>query len=692
MAFFFTPQNNCLRLRNHRFLAGFHSSASVQGSQKPRSRLAKSLQPETNRGTLEVASFERSSPPHHGRAERKPVDPGVVSFRRLARRDAVLSETGKPTWNKESPRFNKEKPAQTNEVGKSEDRPEYRKEKNMDYDASAESEEFYNPPVLVTTGGSTEIAATLKGAPGRFNSPPLLPGFVTALKEMLGPDVRPTPIQSLSMKWLFDENPAFEYNQFLLASETGSGKSIAYLLPLLQNIKKAEEAAAAAGQAPKPSSRPLNPRGIILAPTHELSRQLSLFAKSLLHDVKLRVMCASRANTKTGKSKDVSASEMAAQFDNLMKGGDGEFSVSKDPHPVDLVVGTPMKIMEMIKGRGWDRKEIQEGEEVDPSSLRRGRDKMVGFGKWKSKPELGLENVEWVIVDEADVLLDPDFQEVTRSLLADISEARGHPVTLDPFPTSAAEKLPEDKEVEYPFNLVLTSATIPSSLARYLDAYHPRLIRLASPRLHHLPKTLQTEYVGWTGGNKNADIEKRVRKVWAEDALSVATSETPVTSLSKILVFCNKSSKVVELSAYLSEKGIKNVALTSAGEERRRGSNKHLDGFLRPIRSSCSSAPSRTPSPPATPVEPLAPGMLSDPSKDAHVMITTSLLSRGLDFDPSIKHVFIVDEPRNMIDFLHRAGRSGRAGQAGRVVIFGKTKGRGSDKARDVKQRVRALV
>lgn len=257
-------------------------------------------------------------------------------------------------------------------------------------------------------------------------------------------------------------------------------------------------------------------------------------------------------------------------------------------------------------------------------------------------------------------------------------------MTLAPFPTSAKETLPEDQDVEYPFNLILTSATIPSSLARYLDAYHPRLIRLASPRLHHLPKTLKTEHVGWTGGNKNADVEKRVRQVWADDALSVATSETPVTSLSKILIFCNKSTKVIDLSAFLSEKGIKNVALTSASEERRRGSNKHLDGFLRPITTSKPL--------PAKPAKPLPEGMLSDPSQEPHVMITTSLLSRGLDFDPSIKHVFIVDEPRNMIDFLHRAGRSGRAGQSGRVVIFGKSKGRGSDKARDVKQRVRALV
>ena len=81
-------------------------------------------------------------------------------------------------------------------------------------------------------------------------------------------------------------------------------------------------------------------------------------------------------------------------------------SVDKGSHPVDVVVGTPMKIMEMIRGRGWDRKEGgADDEAVDPKSLRRGRDKMTGYGRWRSKPELGLENIEWVVVDEADVLL-----------------------------------------------------------------------------------------------------------------------------------------------------------------------------------------------------------------------------------------------------------------------------------------------
>ena len=82
----------------------------------------------------------------------------------------------------------------------------------------------------------------------------------------------------------------------------------------------------------------------------------------------------------------------------------------------------------------------------------------------------------------------------------------------------------------------------------------------------------------------------------------------------------------------------------------------------------------------------------ADVSKVPHVMITTSLLSRGLDFSPDVKHVFIVDEPRNMIDFLHRAGRSGRAGEQGKVVVFGKTKGRGSEKTKEVRKKVKALA
>lgn len=273
-------------------------------------------------------------------------------------------------------------------------------------------------------------------------------------------------------------------------------------------------------------------------------------------------------------------------------------------------------------------------------------------------------------------ILDPDFQESTRTLLADVAAARGQPVQSipDPLPppteTPEASTLSHITPINYPFNLILTSATIPSSLATYLDGHHPNLTRLASPKLHRLPSTMKTEYESWTGGNKDADIERRIRKVWAEDSIN----PSPDGRRSKILIFCNRGTKVQTLGAFLEGKGIPNVALTKNGGARNIGNNNHLNGFLRKTNSATkysSTSPSE--------------------DKGPHVMITTSMLSRGLDFSPEVRHVFIVDEPRNMIDFLHRAGRSARAGQSGKVVVFGKMKGRGSAKATEMKKKVGAL-
>lgn len=273
-------------------------------------------------------------------------------------------------------------------------------------------------------------------------------------------------------------------------------------------------------------------------------------------------------------------------------------------------------------------------------------------------------------------ILDPDFQESTRTLLADVAAARGQPVLrtadlLPPSPeTPTASNLVQNTPINYPFNLILTTATIPPLLATYLDVHHPALTRLASPNLHRLPSTMKTEYESWTGGNKDAVVERRIRKVWAEDSIRSDFDG----KLSKILIFCNKGSKVQTLGAFLEGKGIPNVALTKDSDARNIGNNHHLDGFLRTNNSRVKPRSSS-----------------SSKDKGPHVMITTSMLSRGLDFSPDVRHVFIVDEPRNMIDFLHRAGRSARAGQVGKVVVFGKLKGRGSTKAIEMKKKVGAL-
>lgn len=226
--------------------------------------------------------------------------------------------------------------------------------------------------------------------PASFSSPPLLDGLRDSVLQVLGSSAFPTPIQALSLKHLFTDTP--EWRQYLLASETGSGKSIAYLLPMLHHLKKSELASS------EPTSRPqraVNPRALVLAPTHELSRQLASFAKALLHHTKLRVLSASRANTKSTHPGTSTASKMAAQFADDTPGmlGMPYLGVSR---PVDLLVGTPNKLLEMTRGRGWNRNRDETDEQLF---------ELHNEPSFKSpEPEMGLQNVEWVVIDEADIL------------------------------------------------------------------------------------------------------------------------------------------------------------------------------------------------------------------------------------------------------------------------------------------------
>ena len=269
---------------------------------------------------------------------------------------------------------------------------------------------LYHPPApatITSANNSPEaLSATNEILPTKFTSPPLMPGFVTCLTDILGPKSRPTPIQALSIKWLLEQNATAlssgsQWRQFLMAAETGSGKSIAYLLPVLQNLKQSETRIhnEMAGERRATPELELNPRALILAPTHELCRQLSGFAKALSHEVKLRILCASRANIKDARDDNSSWKKMLDQFEELQNSDGaettGNVEMKKGSIPLDIVVGTPMKLLEMVHGRGWNRQEVEDEIEDVKVNRRRGQ---------TGKPEMGLANIEWIVVDEADIL------------------------------------------------------------------------------------------------------------------------------------------------------------------------------------------------------------------------------------------------------------------------------------------------
>lgn len=246
--------------------------------------------------------------------------------------------------------------------------------------------------------------------PDEFASPPLIPGILTCLQEILPTGAKPTPIQALSLKHLFKPKDTLnKWKEYLLASETGSGKSIAYMMPMFQDLKQTEDS-----YSTSQNGRHINPRALILSPTHELSRQLSSFAKSLLHISKLRVLCASRANTPSVSRKSSTASKMRGNFASsfvMAEAENGQLEVKQGgrvgPRPVDLLVGTPNRLLEMARGRGWNWEE-REREKItlEAERLKKPLDPNMSVKTfWTDPPEMGLAGIEWVVVDEADVLL-----------------------------------------------------------------------------------------------------------------------------------------------------------------------------------------------------------------------------------------------------------------------------------------------
>ncbi|TVU21466.1 hypothetical protein EJB05_31102, partial [Eragrostis curvula] len=122
---------------------------------------------------------------------------------------------------------------------------------------------------------------------------------------------KPTEIQCVGVPAVLDGTSV------VLGSHTGSGKTLAYLLPLVQLLRRDE---AMLGM----SMKPRRPRAVVLCPTRELTEQVYRVAKSISHHARFR------STMVTGGTRT------RPQEDSLNM-------------PVDMVVGTPGRILDHIK-------------------------------------------------------------------------------------------------------------------------------------------------------------------------------------------------------------------------------------------------------------------------------------------------------------------------------------------------------
>jgi len=138
----------------------------------------------------------------------------------------------------------------------------------------------------------------------------------TALRESFKIE-RPSHIQAQSYRALSGVDANSSTQHILLADQAGSGKTLAYLLPLLQRLQIVE--------AEKGRSKPRRPRLLVLTPTSELATQVRDVVKQLsFGGLRSRSLLANNV------------SKPRTQIEALMDG-------------VDIVVGTPGRVARLIE-------------------------------------------------------------------------------------------------------------------------------------------------------------------------------------------------------------------------------------------------------------------------------------------------------------------------------------------------------
>lgn len=357
-------------------------------------------------------------------------------------------------------------------------------------------------------------------------------------------DIKPTPVQRLAIPALLGQEiggnrrsrtrTAGGREEFLLAAETGSGKTMAYMVPCLNAMKVAEAESEeiqnynkrwaeekALRSDPKfkgksliePHPTTARPRVVVLVPTSELVDQVGAVAKKISHYAKFKV------------------EKLSANFDAKMI----ERRIY-DPRGVDLVIATPHLLASMA--------------ESDPNILSR---------------------VSHLVVDEADSLFDRSFSPVTTSIM--------------------------DRCMPSLRQLILCSATIPRRLDTYMATMFPAMKRITTPNLHAIPRRVQLGVIDASKdpyrNNKNLACADAIWSI-GRDASAHDGAVPGEVDVKRVMVFVNEREKTQEVAEYLVSKGIDAVALHRDTPEQRQ--SEMLRSFMssEPIKRLAADQLNRT--------------------------------------------------------------------------------------------------
>lgn len=281
----------------------------------------------------------------------------------------------------------------------------------------------------------------------KFNELKLKPELLTALQKLKLET--PTEVQEKSIPILLDGK------DLAVRSKTGSGKTFAFLLPILQNLSPEKKLQA-----------------VILAPTRELAQQTDKEARKLAPNVKTVLLYG-------GVS-------INPQIDQLDRGA-------------QIAVATPGRMLDHIARRTID-----------------------------------LSNVRFVVLDEADRMLDMGFIDDVEKIL------RG---------------TPKNRQT------MLFSATMPDQIVRILDRYMRK------------PETLMLQQDEITVKK----IRQRVYGVDRKQKLDLLEKILRDREVTKAMIFCNTKDWAEKLGRILYKKRFKTASIHSGLSQNKR--NRVIQDF-----------------------------------------------------------------------------------------------------------------
>ncbi|CAE7220310.1 hypothetical protein PTNB85_10250 [Pyrenophora teres f. teres] len=389
-----------------------------------------------------------------------------------------------------------------------------------------------------------------------------------------------------------------EYNgdiDLLTVAPTGSGKTIAFLIPIVNALLSEG----------KPTDGQQGPRAIVLAPTRELAAQIVNEARKLAKGTAIKATLMRKGMQVVEESEDVhddvvsSASENEDDESSSDKEEQAEPKKKQAGRRAELVkaailVATPLAILNALKRR----------------------DGTVA----------NLPSVSQLVLDEADVLLDPLFRDQTLALWNACTNPKLRIGLWSATMGSNIESLTISTLNSRWTNLSSSQPTLPP---------RPPLIRLvvglkdsAIPNITH-----QLTYAATEPG-KLLGLRQLLHPT------SISTTSTQPTLRPPFLVFTQTIPRAIALHSEL----LYDIPPEAGGSTR-----------IAVLHADLSSSARDT-------------IMTRFRKGEIWVLITTDLLARGVDFR-GLNGVVNYDVPASAAAYVHRVGRTGRAGREGGVAV-----------------------